>query len=125
MRDGAVQGRKAGARGWRLFPDDADEYLMMPLHIPMTAALSQTMTLAQRELRQWEIDKFIVAGVSEGLLTALSDERIDAVAAIFPEGRGAAGDEAYLSHVWRALAWHFTLITNWARSAYEIRRLTS
>ena len=39
---------------------------MMPLHIPMTAALSQTMTLAQRELRQWEIDKFIVAGVSEG-----------------------------------------------------------
>ena len=46
--------------------DDADEYLMMPLHIPMTAALSQTMTLAQRELRQWEIDKFIVAGVSEG-----------------------------------------------------------
>lgn len=63
---------------------------MMPLHIPMTAALSQTMTLAQRELRQWEIDKFIVAGVSEGgttaLLTALSDERIDAVAAIFPEG---------------------------------------
>ncbi len=86
-------GAESRARGWRLFLDDADEYLMMPLHIPMTAALSQTMTLAQRELRQWGIDKFIVAGVSEGgttaLLTALSDERIDAVAAIFPEGIAA------------------------------------
>ena len=65
MRDGAVQGGKPGQR-MAIVPDDADEYLMMPLHIPMTAALSQTMTLAQRELRQWEIDKFIVAGVSEG-----------------------------------------------------------
>lgn len=66
MRDGAVQGREAGPEDGDCSLDDADEYLMMPLHIPMTAALSQTMTLAQRELRQWEIDKFIVAGVSEG-----------------------------------------------------------
>lgn len=86
-------GEESRARGWRLFLDDADEYLMMPLHIPMTAALSQAMTLAQRELHQWGIDKFIVAGVADGgtaaMLAARSDQRIDAVVAIFPDGIAA------------------------------------
>ncbi|WP_323098362.1 PhoPQ-activated protein PqaA family protein, partial [Serratia marcescens] len=82
--------------------DDADEYLMMPLAIPMTAALSQTMTLAQRELSRWGIDKFIVAGAASGAtaawLASLSDERIDAVVAMFPDGVAA---RQVLKHTYR------------------------
>ncbi len=95
-------GEDSQARGWRLFLDDADEYLMMPLAIPMTAALSQTMTLAQRELSRWGIDQFIVAGAASGAtaawLASLSDERIDAVVAMFPDGVAA---RQVLKHTYR------------------------
>lgn len=72
------------ARSWTLFMDTPEEKLMMPLHLPMTAAVSQAMTLAQQELKHWNINNFIVSGASKRgwttWLSAISDPRIDAIA---------------------------------------------
>ncbi len=72
------------ARSWALFLDAPEKQLTMPLHIPMAAAVSQAMTLAQRELKSWKIERFIVSGVSKrgwtAWLAAIADKRIEAIA---------------------------------------------
>ncbi|MBP2167796.1 PhoPQ-activated pathogenicity-related protein [Erwinia toletana] len=71
------------AVSWSQFLQDPENNTEMPLHIPMTAAVSQSMSLAVRELTSWHIDKFIVAGISKRgwttWLTLLSDSRVDAI----------------------------------------------
>ncbi len=71
------------ARSWALFLDAPEQQLTTPLHIPMAAAISQAMTLAQRELTPWNIKSFIVSGVSKRgwatWLSAITDSRIEAI----------------------------------------------
>ncbi len=75
--DGAV------ACSWSLFLNNPKEQYMLPLQIPMTTAVSQALTLAQQELRTWNIERFIVTGTSKRGLTswlvALTDARVDAI----------------------------------------------
>lgn len=49
---------------------------LMPLNIPMVTALSQAMRLAKKELTQWNINSFIITGISKrGWTTAVSYRR--------------------------------------------------
>lgn len=72
------------ARSWTLFMDAPELRQQISLHIPMAAAASLGMTLAQRELPQLSLEKFIVSGVSKRgwatWLASLGDDRVDAIA---------------------------------------------
>lgn len=72
------------ACSWTLFMSAPEEQLITPLHLPMTIAVSQVMTLAQQELKQWNIKSFIVSGASKrgwvAWLSAIADPRIEAIA---------------------------------------------
>ncbi|MBF6638479.1 PhoPQ-regulated protein [Rouxiella silvae] len=69
------------AHSWHLFMNDTAKNV--PLQLPMTAAVSQAMSLAERVLKEWDIKTFIVTGLSKrgwtAWLTAISDPRVDAV----------------------------------------------
>jgi len=69
------------AHSWRLFMNDTTK--SVPLQLPMTAAVSQVMSLAERELKAWDIKSFIVTGLSKrgwtAWLAAISDPRVDAI----------------------------------------------
>ncbi|KQN51957.1 PhoPQ-regulated protein [Serratia sp. Leaf50] len=71
------------ARTWKLYAEHPAKRQQLPLQIPMTATISQTIRLAKKELVRWHIDKFIVAGASKRgwatWLTAISDPNVVAV----------------------------------------------
>lgn len=71
------------ARSWALFMDNPQLKKLMPLHIPMAAAVSQAIRVAKLELKPWGINKFIVAGASKrgwaAWLAFISDPDVDAV----------------------------------------------
>ncbi len=71
------------ALSWQLFMKDTAKYNKTPLQLPMTAAVSQAMSLAERELKKWDINSFIVTGLSKrgwaAWMTAISDPRVDAI----------------------------------------------
>ncbi|NHB91130.1 PhoPQ-activated pathogenicity-related family protein [Photorhabdus cinerea] len=71
------------AHSWTLFMNKPEKQSLIPLHIPMATSVSQAMTLAQQELKQWNINKFIVSGASKRgwitWLSAIADTRVDAI----------------------------------------------
>lgn len=91
------------AHSWTLFMEQPDKQQLMPLHIPMAISVSQALTLAQRELKQWNIDNFIVSGISKRgwttWLAAIADPRIDA---IVPFAIDLLGTTATLKHMYQS-----------------------
>ncbi|WP_299999707.1 PhoPQ-activated protein PqaA family protein [uncultured Cedecea sp.] len=71
------------AWSWKLFINDMKKYQNASLHIPMAAAVSQTLRLAKIELASQNITQFIVTGASKrgwaAWLTALSDPDVVAI----------------------------------------------
>ncbi len=71
------------ARSWTLFIDAPEARSTLPLHVPMVAAISQAMTMAQQALPEKAIDSFIVTGLSKrgwtSWLTAIADSRVEAI----------------------------------------------
>ncbi|CNJ13533.1 MULTISPECIES: PhoPQ-activated protein PqaA family protein [Yersinia] len=71
------------ARSWRLFMDAPETRAILPLHVPMSAAVSQTMTMVQQALPEKSFDSFIVTGLSKRgwvtWLTAIADSRVSAI----------------------------------------------
>ncbi|MBN3860040.1 hypothetical protein GKC56_05910 [Neisseriaceae bacterium PsAf] len=75
----------AVARSWQLFLDNPKINSNLPLHIPMAASISKTITFLQEEF-PLQNSKFIVAGASKraaaAWLSALTDPRIISVVAL-------------------------------------------
>ncbi|ENG6259251.1 PhoPQ-activated pathogenicity-related family protein [Yersinia enterocolitica] len=72
------------ARSWTLFMDAPESRAIVPLQVPMAAAISQAMTMAQQALPEKALDSFIVTGLSKRgwttWLTAIADSRVVAIA---------------------------------------------
>ncbi|CAM3431337.1 PhoPQ-activated pathogenicity-related family protein [Paracidovorax anthurii] len=71
------------AHTWALFLQSPGRREALPLHVPMAAALSRAMTLAERELASLNIHRFILAGASKrgwaSWHALVADPRVDAV----------------------------------------------
>lgn len=71
------------AHTWGLFLRSPGTRKTLPLHVPMAAALSRAMTLAERELVSLDVRSFILAGASKrgwaSWHALASDPRVDAV----------------------------------------------
>lgn len=103
----------AVAYSWSLFLQDPVKNAKVPLHIPMAAAVSQAMSLAERELADWKIDRFVVSGLSKrgwtSWLTLISDPRVDAIA---PFVFDLPGIRPALTHMYRSYG------NNWPAAFY-------
>lgn len=70
-------------RSFELFMQDPEQRQELPLHVPMAAAISQTIRLAQKELKPWHVNKFIVSGASKrgwaSWLAGVSDPSVVAI----------------------------------------------
>lgn len=90
------------AHSWSLFMQNPTERSLLPLHIPMAASVSQAMSLAERELREWRIKEFIVTGLSKrgwsSWLAAIADPRVEAIA---PFVMDMLGTRQALKHMYR------------------------
>lgn len=91
------------ARSWTLFMDDPQQRDLIPLHIPMAISVSQAMRVAKQELKAWNINKFIVTGVSKRgwttWLTAISDPDVEA---IIPIAIDLLATNSSLNHMYRS-----------------------
>lgn len=71
------------AYSWTQFLNAPQKNAFMPLQIPMMAAISKAMDLAERELKPWDIHRFIVTGISKrgwaSWHAAIVDTRVDAI----------------------------------------------
>ncbi|HAK5293674.1 TPA: PhoPQ-regulated protein [Salmonella enterica] len=71
------------ARSWALFMQMPERRKLLPLQIPMVTSVSQTFRLAEKELTQWNIKKFIVTGISKRgwttWLTAITNPDVEAI----------------------------------------------
>lgn len=73
------------ARSWKLYSENPTQRQQLPLLIPMTATISQSIRLAKTELAKWHINQFIVTGASKrGWATWLSAVSDPSVVAIVP-----------------------------------------
>lgn len=63
--------------------DAPEKRELMPLHISMAASVSQAMRVAKKELKKYNINKFIVTDISKRgsatWLTAISDPSVEAI----------------------------------------------
>ncbi|MDQ7978120.1 PhoPQ-activated protein PqaA family protein [Paraburkholderia sp. SARCC-3016] len=73
------------AHSWALFLDDPARRPTLPLNVPMVAAISRAMSLAERELSALGIRAFTISAVSKrawaSWLAVIADTRIDAIVA--------------------------------------------
>lgn len=101
------------AHSWSLFMQAPEALPRMPLHVPMAAAVSQAMSLAERELWQWKIDKFIVSGSSKRgwatWLTAIADKRVDAIAPLVID---LLGIHSAMNHMYHSYGGNWPLAFN-------------
>ncbi|MDN7931453.1 PhoPQ-activated protein PqaA family protein [Burkholderia metallica] len=71
------------AHSWSLYMRAPEQRATLPLHVPMAAAIWRSMSLAQRELTDLRIERFIVSGLSKrawsSWLAVIGDQRIDAI----------------------------------------------
>lgn len=80
--DGISRTEDAGvAHSWKLFLDT--QLPFMSVRLPMVVSMVKAMDLAQKELKPWQIDHFIVSGASKrgwaAWLAAIADHRIKAI----------------------------------------------
>ncbi|EJV6180597.1 PhoPQ-activated pathogenicity-related family protein [Salmonella enterica] len=90
------------SRSWALFMEAPEQRKLMPLNIPMVTALSQAMRLAKKELTQWNINSFIITGISKrGWTTWLSAIADPDVEAIVPFAIDLLDIDASLEHIYQ------------------------
>lgn len=90
------------ARSWQLTMQSPQNRALLPLHVPMAEAISQTIRLAKKELRPWHIDKFIVTGASKrGWATWLAGISDPSVEAIVPFVADALNTQDIVKHMYR------------------------
>lgn len=91
------------SRSWALFMEAPEQRELMPLNIPMVTALSQAMRLAKKELTQWNINSFIITGISKrGWTTWLSAIANPDVEAIVPFAINLLDIDASLEHIYQS-----------------------
>lgn len=91
------------SRSWALFMEAPEKRELMPLNIPMVTALSQAMRLAKKELTQWNINSFIITGISKrGWTTWLSAIADPDVEAIVPFAIDLLDIDASLEHIYQS-----------------------
>lgn len=99
------------ARSWGLYMQHPEGRTLMPLNVPMAAAVSQTIRLAQQELKPLNIDKFIVAGASKrgwtAWLAAISDPSIVAIVPIVPIVADFLDTQNAIKNMSQSLGGHF------------------
>lgn len=82
------------AHSWKLFLESPETRPYMSAHVPMMASLVKAMDLAQKELKPWNVERFIASGVSKrawaAWLAAIADERVNAVVPFVIDGLGTA-----------------------------------
>lgn len=97
------------AHDWRRFTENP-AHSAPPLQFRMTAGISRAMTLAQQELADWDIQRFIVTGTSKrgwtAWLSSIADER---VAAIAPAAMDVIGLESAMTHIHRSYGGNWPL----------------
>ena len=102
------------AHSWKLFLDDPHRRPFMSLRLPMVVSLVKAMDLAQQELQPWQIDRFIVSGVSKrgwtAWLAAIADERVHAMV---PFAIDILGTDKVLEHTYQAYG------KNWPLAFYD------
>jgi len=102
------------AHSWKLFLNNPEARPYMSVHVPMMASLVKTMDLAQKELGQWQVDRFIATGASKrawaAWLSAIADERINAVVPFVIDGLGT---EKVLEHTYQSFG------KNWPLAFYD------
>lgn len=93
----------SAAQSWHLFMDIPQQHATLPLQVPMVAAVSRTMDLAQNELKPWAIDQFILSGASKrgwtAWLTSIVDHRVVAIA---PLAADLFDIRATFKHIYRS-----------------------
>ncbi len=71
------------AYSWKLFLEAPEQRPFIPLQVPMMEVAVKAMDLVQKELKPWQIDRFIATGISKRGWTvwhaALADTRIAAI----------------------------------------------
>lgn len=101
------------AWAWKLFINDPKKDRQSSLHIPMSAAVSQGLRLAKKELAPQRISKFILTGASKrgwaAWLTALSDPD---VVAIIPFAMDLLNTQQSLKHM------YYSYGNNWPIAFY-------
>ncbi len=91
------------SRSWALFMEAPEKRELMPLNIPMVTAISQAMRLAKKELTQWNINSFIITGISKrGWTTWLSAIADPDVEAIVPFAIDLLDIDASLEHIYQS-----------------------
>lgn len=91
------------SRSWALFMEAPEQRELMPLNIPMVTAISQAMRLAKKELTQWNINSFIITGISKrGWTTWLSAIADPDVEAIVPFAIDLLDIDASLEHIYQS-----------------------
>lgn len=91
------------SRSWALFMEAPEQRELMPLNIPMVTAISQAMRLAKKELTQWNINSFIITGISKrGWTTWLSAIADSDVEAIVPFAIDLLDIDASLEHIYQS-----------------------
>lgn len=89
-------------RSFELFMQNPEQRQELPLHVPMTAAISQTIRLAQQELKPWHVDKFIVTGASKrGWATWLAGITDPSVVAIVPFVADVLNTKDIMKHMYQ------------------------
>jgi len=93
----------SAAQSWRLFMENPKQRATLPLQVPMVAAVSRTMDLAQNELKPWVVDQFILSGASKrgwtAWLTSIADRRVVAIAPLVTD---LFDTKATFEHIYRS-----------------------
>lgn len=91
------------ARSWMSFLSHPEGNHLMPVHIPMAAAVSQSIRVAKDELKPWGINKFVLTGISKrgwtAWLTTLTDPD---VVAVIPFVIDLLNTKVSLEHMYRS-----------------------
>lgn len=105
------------AMSWSSFLQDPENRYIRPLYVPMVAAVSQAMNLAEKELHSLNIHRFIVSGVSKRgwttWLSAIADPRVDAIT---PFVMDVLNTRKVLGHMYQAYG------NNWPIAFYPYYR---
>ncbi len=111
----------SAAQSWGLFMEAPEKRTTLPMQVPMVAAVSRAMDLAQNELKPWAVDKFILSGASKRGWTAwlgsLADDRVIAIAPLVAD---LLDTRTTFKHIHRSYGGHWPI----AFSPYAAQGIT-